>query len=93
VTVHGYSVSQVERLTGINRKTLHFWDRTGFLSPSVRAAHGTGSRRLYSFRDLVALKVAAQLRDAGVSLQSLRIVAAGRDLPGDGRPRCVGAAG
>jgi DNA-binding transcriptional MerR regulator len=70
----GYSVSQVERLTGINRKTLHFWDHSGFLSPSLRAAHGTGSRRLYSFRDLVALKVAAELREAGVSLQSLRLV-------------------
>lgn len=72
--MEGFTVSQVERLTGVNRKTLHFWDHSGFLSPSVQAAHGTGSRRLYSFRDLVALRVAAQLREAGISLQSLRVV-------------------
>lgn len=72
--MEGFTVSQVERLTGVNRKTLHFWDRTGFLSPGIQAAHGTGSRRQYSFRDLVALRVAAQLRAAGISLQSLRVV-------------------
>ena len=72
----GFSTAQVERLTGIGAKTLHFWDRSGFLSPSIVGAHGTGSRRIYSFRDLVALRVAAQLRDAGISLQSLRKVVA-----------------
>ncbi|AEJ38631.1 MerR family transcriptional regulator [Sulfobacillus acidophilus TPY] len=77
----GFSAAQVERLTGINAKTLHFWDRSGFLSPSLVQAHGTGSRRVYSFRDLVALRVAAQLRDAGISLQSLRkVVAVLRDM-------------
>ncbi len=72
--LEGFSTAQVEQLTGIGAKTLHFWDRSGFLSPSVVRAHGTGSRRIYSFRDLVALRVAAQLRDAGISLQSLRKV-------------------
>lgn len=77
----GFSTAQVEHLTGINAKTLHFWDRSGFLSPSLVQAHGTGSRRVYSFRDLVALRVAAQLRDAGISLQSLRkVVAVLRDM-------------
>lgn len=83
----GYSTAQVERLTGIGAKTLHFWDRSGFLSPSVVAAHGTGSRRIYSFRDLVALRVAAQLRDAGISLQSLRkLVSAVREMRGLEQP-------
>jgi DNA-binding transcriptional MerR regulator len=59
---------------GVNPKTLHYWDRTGFLSPSVRAASGTGTRRLYSFRDLVALRVAHELRQRGISLQGLRAV-------------------
>lgn len=72
--VDGFSVSQVERLTGVNRKTLHFWDHSGFLSPSIVQAHGTGSRRIYSFRDVVALRVTAQLRETGISLQSLRMV-------------------
>lgn len=72
----GYTTAQVERLTGIGAKTLHFWDRSNFVSPSLMQAHGTGSRRIYSFRDLVALRIAAQLRDAGISLQSLRKVVA-----------------
>ena len=70
----GFSTAQVERITSIGAKTLHFWDRNGFLSPSIVKAHGTGSRRIYSFQDLVALRVAAQLRNAGISLQSLRNV-------------------
>ena len=77
----GFSTAQVARLTGIGAKTLHFWDHSGFLSPSVVEAHGTGSRRIYSFRDLVALRVAVQLRNAGISLQSLRkVVLALRDM-------------
>ena len=77
----GFSTTQVERLTSIGAKTLHFWDRSGFISPSIVQANGTGSRRIYSFRDLVALRVAAQLRDAGISLQSLRkVVLALRDM-------------
>ena len=83
----GFSTAQVERLTSIGAKTLHFWDRSGFLSPSVVQAHGTGSRRIYSFRDLVALRVAGQLRDAGISLQSLRkVVSALRDMHGLEQP-------
>lgn len=70
----GFSVAQVERLTGLGSKTLHFWDRSHFLSPSVEQAHGTGSRRIYSFHDVVALRITAQLRSAGISLQSLRKV-------------------
>ncbi len=77
----GFSTAQVERLTGIRAKTLHFWDHSGFISPSILRAHGTGTGRVYSFRDVVALRVAAQLRHAGISLQSLRkIVAVLRQL-------------
>lgn len=83
----GFSTAQVEHLTGIGAKTLHFWDQSGFLSPSIVGAHGTGSRRIYSFRDLVALRVAAQLRDAGISLQSLRkVVSALREMHGLEQP-------
>ncbi len=83
----GFSTAQVERLTGIGAKTLHFWDRSGFLSPSIVQAHGTGSRRIYSFRDLVALRVAAQLRDADISLQALRkVVSALREMRGLEQP-------
>ena len=83
----GFSTTQVERLTSIGAKTLHFWDRSGFISPSIVQANGTGSRRIYGFRDLVALRVAAQLRDAGISLQSLRkVVLALQDMHGLEQP-------
>jgi DNA-binding transcriptional MerR regulator len=67
-------VAETVALSGVNPKTLHYWDRSGFLGPSVQEAHGTGSRRRYSFRDLVALRVAHDLRERGVSLQGLRRV-------------------
>ena len=70
----GYSTSQVASLTGVNAKTLHYWDRTGFFSPSIARAHGTGSKRLYSFSDLVALGIMQRLRGAGFALSALRRV-------------------
>src|SRR4051794_796768 len=70
----GWLISQVERLTGVDRRTLDFWDRSAFLSPTLQAATGKGSQRLWSFDDLVAIKIAGQLRGLGVSLQALRKV-------------------
>ena len=71
----GYLISQVARLTGVDRRTLDFWDQSGFISPSLQEGSGRGSQRRWSFDDLVALKVAGQLRTLGVSLQALRKVA------------------
>jgi DNA-binding transcriptional MerR regulator len=68
----GFQVADVIRLTGINRKTLHYWDQTGFLRPSISSSSGTGSRRIYGFQDVVAVRVALQLRKAGISLQAVR---------------------
>jgi DNA-binding transcriptional MerR regulator len=51
---------------------IDYWARTGLVSPSVRDATGSGTQRLYSFRDLVVLKVVKRLLDAGVSLQNIR---------------------
>lgn len=87
MSLEGFSTSQVERLTGIGAKTLHFWDRSGFLSPSIIQAHGRGSRRIYNFQDVVALRVVAQLRKAGISLQDLRkIIAFLRNMEGLEQP-------
>jgi DNA-binding transcriptional MerR regulator len=72
--MQGFRAAQTEALTGVNPKTLHYWDRSGFLSPSIAQAAGTGTRRLYSFQDLVALRVAHELRESGISLQALRRV-------------------
>jgi DNA-binding transcriptional MerR regulator len=57
---------------GITYRQLDYWARTGLVIPSVRDASGSGTQRLYSFRDIVVLKVVKRLLDAGVSLQNIR---------------------
>jgi DNA-binding transcriptional MerR regulator len=57
---------------GITYRQLDYWARTGLVEPSVRTAHGSGSQRLYSFRDILVLKVIKRLLDTGVSLQNIR---------------------
>ena len=58
---------------GITYRQLDYWARTGLLQPSIRAARGSGSQRLYYFRDILVLKVVKKLLDAGVSLQQVRV--------------------
>jgi DNA-binding transcriptional MerR regulator len=57
---------------GITYRQLDYWARTGLVEPSIRGAHGSGSQRLYSFRDILVLKVVKRLLDTGVSLQNIR---------------------
>jgi len=57
---------------GITYRQLDYWARTGLVKPSVRGASGSGSQRLYSFRDILVLKIVKRLLDAGVSLQQIR---------------------
>ena len=57
---------------GITYRQLDYWARTDLVTPSVRDAEGSGTQRLYSFRDIVVLKVVKRLLDAGVSLQNIR---------------------
>src|SRR5487761_1160163 len=68
----GFRGPQVCTLIGITYRQLDYWARTGLLRPSVAEARGSGSKRLYSYRDVLELKVIKQLLDAGVSLQSAR---------------------
>jgi DNA-binding transcriptional MerR regulator len=70
--VGGFRGPQVCELVGITYRQLDYWARTGLLTPSVADATGSGSRRRYSYHDLLELKVIKQLLDAGVSLQSAR---------------------
>lgn len=58
--------------TGITYRQLDYWARTGLVEPSVRSAKGSGSQRLYSFRDMVVLKIVKRLLDTGVSLANIR---------------------
>lgn len=68
----GYRVPDVCRIVGISYRQLDYWARTELVTPSVRDAHGSGTQRLYSFEDLLALKVIKKLLDTGVSLQRVR---------------------
>jgi len=58
---------------GITYRQLDYWARTGLVSPEVRSAGGSGTQRLYSFRDILLLKVVKRLLDAGISLQQIRV--------------------
>ena len=68
----GYRGPTACTAAGITYRQLDYWARTGLVEPSVRAAQGSGTQRLYSFRDVLVLKVVKRLLDAGVSLQSIR---------------------
>ncbi|MBM0226796.1 MULTISPECIES: MerR family transcriptional regulator [Micromonospora] len=68
----GYRGVTACHAAGISYRQLDYWARTGLVVPSVRDASGSGTSRLYSFRDLVVLKVVKRLLDAGVSLQNIR---------------------
>ena len=68
----GYRGTVAMRAAGISYRQLDYWARTGLVVPSVRPAAGAGTQRLYSFRDIVVLKVVKSLLDAGVSLQNIR---------------------
>lgn len=68
----GYRGPAVCKIVSISYRQLDYWTTTGLVTPSVRNAEGSGSQRLYSFEDIVALKVIKSLLDAGVSLQRIR---------------------
>jgi len=70
--VVGYRGVMACHAAGISYRQLDYWARTGLVVPSVRDASGSGTQRLYSFRDIVVLKVVKRLLDAGVSLQNIR---------------------
>lgn len=70
-----FTEDQVTRLTGVSKRQMRYWARDGFFVPSIDLSGSGISQRLYSFRDLVSLKVLAALRNkAGVSLLHLRDV-------------------
>ncbi len=70
----GYTAKQVTAVTGVSYQTLNHWARTRLVEPSIARAAGTGTERIYSFRDLIALKLAVELRKGGVTTRALRKV-------------------
>jgi DNA-binding transcriptional MerR regulator len=68
----GYRGATACAAAGISYRQLDYWARTGLVEPTVRNASGSGSQRLYGFRDILVLKIVKRLLDAGVSLQNIR---------------------
>jgi DNA-binding transcriptional MerR regulator len=68
----GYRGPTACSAAGITYRQLDYWARTGLVEPTVREAAGSGSQRLYSFRDILVLRVVKKLLDAGVSLPNIR---------------------
>ena len=68
----GYRGPTACKAAGITYRQLDYWARTGLVEPAVRGAVGSGSQRLYGFRDILVLKVVKRLLDTGVSLQQIR---------------------
>ena len=69
----GYRGPIACRAAGITYRQLDYWARTGLVEPSIRTATGSGTARLYGFRDVLVLKVVKRLLDTGVSLQQIRV--------------------
>ncbi|MDN5636258.1 MAG: MerR family transcriptional regulator [Brevibacterium sp.] len=68
----GYRGPTVCKVIGISYRRLDYWARTDLVTPSIRNATGSGSQRLYSFRDILVLKIVKRLLDTGVGLASIR---------------------
>ena len=71
--MEGFTAHQAAKFTGCTSRQLRYWDQIGLVQPSVQSTGGRpGIPRLYSFRDLVALRVVKSLLDGGMSLQRVR---------------------
>jgi len=70
--MESFSTGEAVRITGVSFRNIDYWARTKFIVPSIADAKGTGTERKYSFSDLLALRVARELREAGISTQALR---------------------
>ena len=68
----GYRGATACSAAGITYRHLDYWARTGLVEPGLRTASGSGTQRLYGFRDILVLKIVKRLLDAGVSLQNIR---------------------
>ena len=69
----GYRVPIACQVAGITYRQLDYWARTNLVNPSIRTARGSGSQRLYSFKDVLVLKIVKRLLDTGISLQNIRV--------------------
>lgn len=68
----GYRPPTALHAAGITYRQLDYWARTGLVQATIRPAAGSGTQRLYSFRDILELKIVKQLLETGVTLQQIR---------------------
>ena len=73
-STEGFSGRQTADVVGISYRQLDYWARTDLIRPSLTDACGSGSRRRYSYQDLLELRVVKTLIDAGIKLESVREV-------------------
>ena len=69
----GYRGPSACQIAGITYRQLDYWARTSLVVPSIRSAGGSGTQRLYSFKDILVLKIVKRLLDTGISLQNIRV--------------------
>lgn len=88
ITREGYNTQQACALVEATPRQVRYWDEKGLVKPSVRPAGGRGSRRLYSYMDLLALKTVARFRELDLSLQRIRrcVLYLRRHLPSISQP-------
>jgi DNA-binding transcriptional MerR regulator len=70
--VDAYNSKMASRIVGVSLRQIQYWDEQGFIRPSVKPAEGRGTKRLYSFHDLICLKVVKDLAHHGWSLHKIR---------------------
>ena len=68
----GFQISDASLVSEVDKRTIAYWADSGFIEPSLQAGTGKGSQRLYSFEDVVWLRVSGRLRLLGLSLQAMR---------------------
>ena len=69
MTEQGFSGTRTAEIVGISYRQLDYWARTDLVRPSLADASGSGTRRAYSYRDLLELKIIKNLLDAGIKLE------------------------
>ena len=72
--IRGFSTRRAAEIAGITYRQIDYWARTDLLKPSLVRAAGSGSRRLYSYGDVLELKVIKRLLDAGIDLNKVRVI-------------------
>jgi len=70
--MEAFDSKSASRIAGISLRQIQYWDERGFIRPSVKLAEGRGTKRLYSFADLIQLRVVKDLSRHGLSLRKMR---------------------